>query len=212
MKSGKRNQESDELLGPAPAERAGEGDEDEVESLLLGVINRFIGLFTRQIHHMTGMDASEYPFVAMDTRQVFHELLFASRYLAKRGGGRDQGVKFVDIGCGFGNVMLFAEQFEFDVYGIEKDEASLRIARGLFEPEQLIEADIRTYDGYGQFDVVYYFCPLTEGEREFELFVEDQIKKGALLIANYKRSQAIEKDRRFVRLHSQLPVYEKIGI
>jgi len=210
MKSGKRNQEPDGLLGPAPAGRSGE---EEIESLLLGVINRFIGLFTRQIHHMTGMDASEYPFVAMDTRQVFHELLFASRYLAKRDGGRrGEAIKFVDIGCGFGNVMLFAEQFEFDVYGIEKDEASLKIARDLFEPEQLIEADIRTYDGYGQFDVVYYFCPLTEGEREFELFVEDQIKKGALLIANYKRSQAIENDRRFVRLHSQLPVYEKVGM
>ncbi len=182
---------------------------EDTETLLLGVINRFIGLFTRQIHHMTGMDATEYPFVAMDTRQVFHELLFARRYLADRDGSTEEEPAFVDIGCGFGNVMLFAEQLDFRVYGIEKDQASLEIARRLFEPEQLIEADIRSYSGYGDFDVVYYFCPLTEGERAFEEFVEDQLKPGAILIANYKRSRAIDTDSRFVRLHKELPVYEK---
>ncbi len=181
--------------------------------VLLGVINRFIGLFSRRIQHTTlNKTDVEYPFVAMDTRQVLEQLLFVRRYLCAAGSVEPETLKFVDIGCGFGNVMLFAEQLEFRVFGLEKDEASLEVARSLFDPEQLIEEDIRHYSGYDQFDIVYYFCPLTEGQREFERFVEDRMKKGAILIANYKRSQDIDQDSRFKRLSRELPVWEKIGV
>ena len=180
--------------------------------ILLGVINRFIGLFSRTIQHSTlNQTDIEYPFVAMDTRQVLEQLLFVRQYLESEGRKEAQELKFVDIGCGFGNVMLFAEQLEFQVFGLEKDEASLRVARDLFEPAQLIEEDIRHYSGYDQFDIVYYFCPLTEGQREFERFVEDRMKKGAILIANYKRDHEIDRDGRFKRLSRNLPVWEKIA-
>ncbi len=180
--------------------------------ILLGVINRFIGLFSRTIQHSTlNQTDIEYPFVAMDTRQVLEQLLFVRQYLESEGRKEAQELKFVDIGCGFGNVMLFAEQLEFQVFGLEKDAASLRVARDLFEPAQLIEEDIRHYSGYDQFDIIYYFCPLTEGQREFERFVEDQMKKGAILIANYKRDHEIDGDGRFKRLSRNLPVWEKIA-
>ena len=181
----------------------------ESDLILIGVINRFIGCFSKRIVRATHLDHTEYPFVAMDTRQVFQQLMFVAGYIESRQG--EAPVSFVDIGCGFGNVMLFAEQFGFDVYGIEKDPASIQVALDFFEPHRLIHADIRSYDNYQQFDVIYYFCPLTEGEREFEEFLEDRIKKGAILIANYKRSHSIESDERFRRLHDELPVYEKIS-
>ncbi len=180
--------------------------------VLLGVINRFIGLFSREIQKTTlNQTDVEYPFVAMDTRQVLEQLTFVRDYIDSSGQYKGEEIKFVDIGCGFGNVMLFAEQFDFQVFGLEKDEASLKVARSLFEPEQLIEADIRSFASYDQFDVIYYFCPLTEGEREFEIFVEEHMKKGAILIANYKRSKEIDQDRRFVKLSKQLPVWRKVG-
>ena len=180
--------------------------------VLLGVINRFIGLFSRRIQRATlNQTDIEYPFVAMDTRQVLDQLLFVSSYIHASWRSAGELPKFVDIGCGFGNVMLFAEQMDFQVFGLEKDEASLEVARSLFEPEQLIQEDIRNYTGYDRFDVIYYFCPLTEGQREFERFVEDRMKKGAILIANYKRSQDINEDRRFRRLSGDLPVWEKVS-
>jgi len=194
-------------LEPGPSEQITPDRE-----ILLGVINRFIGLFSREIQRDTKLQTSkEYPFVAMDTRQVFEELKLVRNYLMKRDGNKElDGYRFLDIGCGFGNVMLFAEQFGFDVYGIEKDEASLKTALRFFEKEQIIPEDITTFKDYGEFDVVYFFCPLTKGERAFEEFVEDSLKTGAILIGNYKRSKKIETDKRFKRLSDSLPVWEKI--
>jgi len=179
-------------------------------NVLLGVINRFIGLFSRRIQRNTHNRTDiEYPFVAMDTRQVLEQLLFVKGYLHATDQKAGEDPRFVDIGCGFGNVMLMAEQLDFQVSGLEKDEASLEVAGSLFEPEQLIREDIRDFSGYDQFDIIYYFCPLTEGQREFEIFVEDRMKKGAILIANYKRSQDIYKDARFKKLSADLPVWKK---
>ncbi len=185
----------------------------EIE-ILLGVINRFIGLFSRQIQRHTKLETSrEYPFIAMDTRQVFEELTIARDHLLKRNNCVDlRDKKFLDVGCGFGNVMLFAEQFGFDVYGIEKDSASITNALKFFDKSQIIADDIKTFNGYKEFDVVYFFCPLTEGERKFEEFLEDQIKPGAILIGNYKRSKKIETDKRFKKLSDLLPVWEKISL
>ncbi|MBE0585676.1 MAG: class I SAM-dependent methyltransferase, partial [Desulfofustis sp.] len=104
---------------------------DEELDVLFGVINRFIGYFTRQAVPRTGNDTSvEYPFVAMDTRQAYEQLLLARSYLAEHGLFRP-GLKCIDIGCGIGNILLIAELLEFDVFGIEKDPASLQIARNL---------------------------------------------------------------------------------
>ncbi len=179
---------------------------------LLGVINRFIGLFSRRIQHLTRNETStEYPFVAMDTRQVFDELLLVSDYCENVMNRSPSSMKFIDVGCGFGNVMLFAEQFGFSVYGLEKDEASLEIARDLFEPCQLVQEDLRTFTRYSEFDIVYYFCPLTDGEREFECFLEDEIAPQTILIANYKRSKEIYSDTRFKRLSRDLPVWIKVS-
>ncbi len=187
-------------------------NEPPTTDILLGVINRFIGLFSRQIQHHTKNETTrEYPFVAMDTRQVFQELLLVADYVENTLKKEPSSLKFLDIGCGFGNVLLFAEQFGFNVYGLEKDEASLKIAREFFEEYQLIKEDLRTYKGYKEFDIVYYFCPLTEGEREFERYLEDEITPGTILIANYKRSKEIFEDRRFKRLSSSLPVWQKIS-
>ncbi len=188
-------------------------DQPTDTEILLGVINRFIGLFSRQIQKQTKLETSkEYPFVAMDTRQVFEELLLARDYIVKKDPSTNlQDKRFLDVGCGFGNVMLFAEQMGFDVYGIEKDEASISRALKFFDRSQIINEDIKTFDKYKEFDVVYFFCPLTEGEREFEEFLEDQIRPEAILIGNYKRSKKIETDRRFKRLSDSLPVWEKVS-
>lgn len=180
--------------------------------ILIGVINRFIGLFSRELQRSTTNQTDvEYPFVAMDTRQVFEQLLFVNNYLKSRNvmDTKDR-IRFLDIGCGFGNVLLLAEQFDFAVYGLEKDRASIKVAREFFEPHQILEEDIKQFSGYADFDVVYYFCPLTEGEREFELFVENEIKKGAILIANYKRSKNIYHDSRFRKISNELPIWEKM--
>ncbi len=184
---------------------------EEEQDIYFGVINRFIGYFSLKAQGRSTNDTSrEYPFVAMDTRQVYAQLDFVGKYLGISYDGPRPS--FVDVGCGIGNVLIFAEQFLFDVYGIEKDEYTVRIAEDLVGRERIEQADITVYPNYARFDVIYYFCPLPnhEPQKKLERFIEDEMKSGAILIANRKKSRAIDQDPRFKRLTSDLPIWQKI--
>ena len=189
-----------------------EGQEEQ--DIYLGIINRFVGLHSREAMRATRNEAGrEYPFVAMDPRQVYAQLRFVGRHLelVPEQLQVQKSPRLLDVGCGIGNVLLFAEQFGFEVYGIEKDEYPFQIACRLFGKERVRQADIWSYDQYGNFDVIYYFRPFSDREpqRRFERLIEDQLRPGGILIANHKSGDAIEHDPRFERLASHLPVWQK---
>ncbi len=185
-------------------------EEEEIRDIFFGIINRFIGLYTIDSQKHSQNDRSEYPFVPMDTRQLFDQLYFAAGHLKKNRAAAGP-FTLLDIGCGIGNVMLFAEQMGFDVSGFEKDDYPFRIARRLMGEERVTKDDLWLYDGYHRFDVIYYFRPLSDGEaqRRFERMIEEKMAPGALLIANRKMSIEIDADPRFQRLHPELPVWRK---
>ncbi len=189
--------------------------ENEENDIFYNIINRFVGFYSRDAARETRNDTDcEYPFVAMDTRQIFAQLRFAGDFL---GLDRDEPAapmpRFLDVGCGIGNVLLIAEQFGFDVYGIEKDEYSFPIAAKLIGEDRVAQADIWAYAGYSEFEVIYYYRPFSGRVQQlrFEKLIEDSMKTGALLIANHKNSDAIEQDRRFERLSPVLPIWRKIA-
>ncbi|MDA8165403.1 MAG: class I SAM-dependent methyltransferase [Desulfobacteraceae bacterium] len=192
----------------SPHNDAAEGEQD----LFFNIINRFVGLHSREAMRATRNEPGrEYPFVAMDPRQVLAQLRAAAESLGLTPDAEWEGrPRLLDVGCGIGNVLLFAEQLGFEVYGIEKDDYPYRIAARLFE-ERIEQADIWTYDRYGEFEVIYYFRPFCDREPQlrFEKMIEDRLKPGGLLIANHKNSDAIESDPRFRRLAPGLPVWEK---
>jgi len=87
---------------------------EEERDIYLGVINRFIGYYSREAQKETKNDtAKEYPFVAMDTRQVFEQIRIVHNHLGMN-NGPDKTRTFLDVGCGIGNIMLIAEQFSFE--------------------------------------------------------------------------------------------------
>ncbi|MBU4034185.1 MAG: class I SAM-dependent methyltransferase [Proteobacteria bacterium] len=187
---------------------------EEHNDIFFNVINRFVGFYSRDAAKETRNDTDcEYPFVAMDTRQIFSQLGFVSAFL-----GLDQenpttpSPRILDVGCGIGNVLVIAEQFGFDVYGIEKDEYPFRVAAKLIGEERITQADIWTYEGYGEYEVIYYYRPFSGRVQQlrFEKLIEDSMKTGAILIANHKNSEAISQDSRFEKLSSSLPIWRKI--
>ena len=185
--------------------------EDE-RDIFFGIINRFIGYFTRDSQRLSQNDPeSEYPFVPMDTRQVYDQLAFAQAFLNETPPTLERPLTFLDIGCGIGNVLLFAELMEFTVEGLEKDEYPFTVAAKLIGEEKVLQQDIWEYDHYHTFDVIYYFRPFHEGNRErhFERYIEDQIKPGGVLIANRKMDHGIDSDPRFCRLHPEMPIWQK---
>lgn len=72
-----------------------------------------------------------------------------------------------------------------------------RIGSNMVYP--IAKQDIMKFKNYGNYDVVYYYCPFSDVEREkrFERRVENQMKKGAVLIPADKRDGRITKDKRF---------------
>ena len=188
--------------------------ENEENDIFFNVINRFVGFYSRDAARETRNDTGcEYPFVAMDTRQIFAQLTFVSAFL-----GLDREAppaplpRLLDVGCGIGNVLLIAEQFGFDVYGIEKDEYPFRVAARLIGEERIAQADIWAYQDYGKYEVVYYYRPFSGRDQQlrFEKLIEDTMKTGGILIANHKNSEAIGQDSRFEKLSPTLPIWRKI--
>jgi len=189
-------------------------DERENErDILFGVIQRFVGYFTRDSVQASGNDTrSEYPFVPMPLRLVYDQLRAVQARLLERGGEGAGKPRFLDIGCGIGNIMLLAEQMEFDVYGFEKDLYPRQIARKLFGEERVGSDDIWDFDRYHAYDVLYYFRPFAERQHQlrFEAMIEAQMRPGAILIANHRMGNSADSDPRFVLLNSDLPIWEKV--
>ncbi|WP_136809731.1 class I SAM-dependent methyltransferase [Desulfosediminicola flagellatus] len=184
---------------------------EEEQDILFGVINRFIGYFTRQAVPNTINDTSqEYPFVAMDTRQAYEQIRLACSHLRET-REKSSEISFIDIGCGIGNILLLAELMECKVSGIEKDSASYDIAKQLVGEECVSQDDIWDFNELGNFDIVYYFRPFSKKELQltFEKHVENSLKPGAILIANRKMGEDIDHDKRFIRLDSNWPVWVK---
>lgn len=185
--------------------------DDDERDILFGIINRFLGYFTRDSQRESQNDPeSEYPFVPMDTRQVYEQIKFVRDLLADAKPEATH-LSFLDIGCGIGNVLLVAELMDFEVAGLEKDDYPFTIAAKLIGDDKVVKQDIWEYDHYHTFDVIYYFRPFHEGnlQRRFERFIEDQLKTGGVLIANRKMDLGIDADPRFGRLHPTLPIWQK---
>lgn len=94
------------------------------------------------------------------------------------------GDRFLDIGCGVGTKMMLAQDiFGLSVYGVERVPEYVAAARkrGLV----VEEADALGWNGYGDFDVVFFNRPFFDVERQAQL--EQQVyrdmKPGAVVIA-----------------------------
>ena len=186
-------------------------DREEEQDILFGVINRFIGYFTRQAVPATINDTTtEYPFVAMDTRQAYEQIRLARDFLQKK--RPESNLRFIDIGCGIGNIMLLAEMMGFSVFGIEKDTPSFETAKDLIGAEHVSQEDIWQFDHLDKYDLIYYFRPFCEKDTQlrFEKRIEDRIKPGSALIANRKMGESIDSDSRFMRLSVDWPVWYKL--
>jgi trans-aconitate methyltransferase len=93
------------------------------------------------------------------------------------------GDKFLDIGAGVGTKMMLAEEiFGLDVQGIERVSEYVKEARsrGL----TIIEADALGWDGYGDFDIIFFNRPFfnQEMQAELEKQVWTDMKPGAVVV------------------------------
>ena len=184
-----------------------------------GYINGIMSLASKMgLHHDTHkmITRDAHPFIPIFTKDAIVTFNKVENYLYR--SGLPHPPKFLDAGCGIGNVLLVAKTAGFDIYGIDINPDLIEIARHLLRYSQvnLDNQDILSYNKYDQFDVVYYFCPLQNSklERKFEKKVENDLKVGGLIIAGLKRDRTIDKDPRFKYLrdlgYGGLHVWKKV--
>ena len=106
--------------------------------------------------------------------------------------GRRQGQRFLDVGCGGGSKVLLASRYFAACDGLDYDPGYADAAARLLKSAQAtgctaFQADGITFDGYGNYDVIYFYRPLRENEILAKM--EDQIfanaRPGTIVIAPY---------------------------
>jgi SAM-dependent methyltransferase len=124
--------------------------------------------------------------------------------------------RFLDAGCGAGNVMLLASKIGFDVYGLEIDPTIIAFTEKLkILPGCIKRQNILTYKRYGEYDVIYFFRPIANKTKQakFEKLLKEQMKIGAVLIPVFEADRGIIRDKRFKRIHvdQRSHIYQKIA-
>jgi protein-L-isoaspartate O-methyltransferase len=141
----------------------------------------------------------------------------------KRGRGWRGNLKFLDCGCGVGNIMALAKRVDGieSIAGIEYDRATCLLARKLllrpgYRRENVIHGDLVNFGNYGEYDIIYYYEPIN-GHRKAAVFYEllkNDMKVGAVIIPNgHSNVFANDKDGRFKEVQSKKTrwkIFEKI--
>ena len=162
-----------------------------------------------------------YPFIPTYGAGSWLRCLFEVRnyILAKRkkDGKRFRNLSFFDCGCGIGNIMLLAryiEGFE-EVHGIEYDPATYEVAQKLMFSynSNVIQGDLAEFDGYGNYDVLYYYTPIScpKKSKIFYKKLMDGMKIGAVVIPNGHAFLFEQDSKRFKQLiGTTRRAYEKV--
>lgn len=119
----------------------------------------------------------------------------ANAHLARRllMARRHKGpARFLDVGCGGGvKVVLAAELFD-EARGLEYDAGYVEAAQRTFSAMRalrcgVVHADGLTYEGYGDFDVIYFYQPMSDVDQlhRLEERIATTARPGTLLIAPY---------------------------
>ncbi len=92
--------------------------------------------------------------------------------------------RFLEAGCGLGTKVLLAERIGYEASGVEIHPGYVATARQLVSPHQIHEADLRTFDRYDQFDVIYSYTPMRTpaGNRLILEQMLDGMADGAILL------------------------------
>jgi len=180
-------------------------------------------LIRNQQYNNAGDDCEEskkgaYPFIPMSIGHALGIFEWLSELLKKEkrwSGFNRSDSKFLDAGCGIGNIMLLASlcSLTSEYHGIEFFEKTAERGRtwlGLNSSRtkyigskfNIFQDDILTFKNYSDYNIIYFYCPMFEARLQirFEERLEDEMHVGAVLVPRMKRGGAIRHDDRFEKL------------
>ena len=160
-----------------------------------------------------------YPYIPLDF-STFAILVS----IARTAIGKYTKASFLDVGCGIGDKVLLASSvFDF-FYGLEYVDAYIKEGEKLFSKfgryntiatktgsrfeSPFIKGDALEFSGYGDYQVIYFYCPFSDckKEEEFEDKLLLDMKRGTIVIPVGGQSIKDSKKLKFI----SLDVYIKI--
>jgi hypothetical protein len=110
--------------------------------------------------------------------------------------------RLLECGSGYGFVGALAREVGFTVTCIEVVRRYADVSRRIFPSVRVVEADLLTFDGFEDAEVVYYYRPFADDaiEESFELRVEEALRPGGIVIAKGKVSDAWRRSGGFREL------------
>jgi len=187
------------------------GEAINAESVMACVIKDYQEYFARATNDqetaMRNNKAGHYGYIpARGLCSIVSTLMHIMRTLkgedpdgAKNWYERRSSPKFLDAGCGVGNIMLLAGNIGFNAYGLEYNFKTAATAKKLCGGK-IVVADIVDYPKYDMYDVIYTYVPIRDGDKrdKFCKVLAHSMKIGAYLIPYgsggeiFGRSQAFE--------------------
>lgn len=131
-----------------------------------------------------------FPDIALPNSEFHRHLHAAYRLLLAK--GQTARMRFLDVGCGGGLKVLSALRYFKEADGLDFQQSYVDIAQALLEgagatASNAFHADALTFDGYGDYDVIYFYRPIRDQEKiiEMERQIVDQVSEGTILVAPY---------------------------
>ena len=139
--------------------------------MLLNCISSYTHYFVRKNkEYDINYQKERYPFIPIPPNAMLYFLNKTIKYYHKR-KRPVSSLRFVDAGCGIGNIVLMAHMIGFTSDGIEIDNKNVKIARKLVNRQhtEIIEKDILTFKNYSLYDVIYFFRPFCDNKKQKRL-------------------------------------------
>ena len=114
--------------------------------------------------------------------------------------------KFLDIGCGIGNIILLAQAVGYAADGLEYDPKTCKAAKSVCRSTaaKIFKTDMNKFGHYGDYDVLYYYQPMVGGYDmdKFAHKLAKEMKPGAHIIA-YGSGEVFRGSPEFTRVYNQ---------
>lgn len=123
---------------------------------------------------VSGKKAGHYGFIPSSTNVVIATLLPLYDRMSK--SSHQHGIRFLDIGCGIGNVVETARKIGFDAYGLEYNTKICNVARKFIGKYHIIKGNMLTFKNYHEYDVLYYYQPMPDGKTMYS-FAANKLAK-----------------------------------
>lgn len=145
--------------------------------------------------HYGKSEISHYGFVPSSIEMVISTLLSVYDHIKKVDRTKDskdrsvrfveREIRFLDIGCGIGNVVRTAQILGFNAEGLEYNKKIYEVAvRFLGYSKAIKKGNMLTFKNYHKYDVLYYYQPINDSQvmRDFAKKLAKGMKVGAYVI------------------------------